>query len=66
MSHPSLRGLEVLPRKRMLLQLELSGAAVPTSRLTSVGTQKGVIGDGTRLGKGVEFIEPLSRDVELQ
>lgn len=28
--------------------------------------QKGVIGDGTRLSKGVEFVEPLSRDVELE
>lgn len=31
-----------------------------------MGTQKGVVGDGPRLSKGVEFIEPLSGDVELE
>lgn len=31
-----------------------------------MGAQKGVVGDGPRLSKGVEFIEPLSRDVELE
>lgn len=31
-----------------------------------MGAQKGVVGDRPRLSKGVEFIEPLSRDVELE
>lgn len=31
-----------------------------------MGAQKGMVGDGPRLSKGVEFIEPLSRDVELE
>lgn len=34
--------------------------------LTSVGAEEGVVGDGAWLGKGVEFVEPLPGDVELQ
>lgn len=34
--------------------------------LTSMRAQERVVGDGTRLCKRVEFIEPLSRDVELE
>lgn len=39
---------------------------VQQHHLTSMRAQKGVIGDGTRLSKRVKFVEPLSRDVELE
>ena len=34
--------------------------------LTSVLTQECVVADGARLGEGVELVEPLPGDVELQ
>lgn len=36
------------------------------SSRTSVLTQERVVADGARLGEGVELVQPLSGDVELQ
>ena len=33
---------------------------------TSVLTEEGVVADGARFGEGVELVQPLSGDVELQ
>lgn len=33
---------------------------------TSVLTEEGVVADGARFGKGVEFVQPFSGDVKLQ